>query len=272
MVLNRRGGRQPLFWVQPGFVQTSVLRQIDRAQPVFCLYRLETPDERVLSFTEIAAYHIETMRSLQPRGPYALAGFCICATIAYEMARQLTEQGETVSSLIMINPVDPAISRGDTLRDPLLFRLVLTLNRIAYFLRQLSQADDRSAHFRRSVRAIRGRIETRAGGGAEATPADEGPRRGNADVHSSDMRGFINCIPQPYAGPAILMRPSSGPAGLHRYENRRWQRIILGGVDVRMVPGNSDTMWTSHAQGVADAITASLSSEEHQRPALASAV
>ena len=52
----------------------------------------------------MAATHRESLRSLQPKGPYILGGFCNGAMIAYEMARQLHAEGETVDLLILIDP------------------------------------------------------------------------------------------------------------------------------------------------------------------------
>ena len=38
---------------------------------------------------EMAAYHIDKMRSVQPRGPYLVGGMCAGGVIAFEIARQL---------------------------------------------------------------------------------------------------------------------------------------------------------------------------------------
>src|SRR5262249_34175190 len=52
----------------------------------------------------MAAVHLESLRSVQPEGPYLLGGFCNGGLLAYEMARQLHAQGETVDLLISIDP------------------------------------------------------------------------------------------------------------------------------------------------------------------------
>jgi thioesterase domain-containing protein len=56
---------------------------------------------------EIAAAHIESMRSVQAQGPYLLGGFCNGGLLAYEMARQLQAAGERVDYLGLINPSVP---------------------------------------------------------------------------------------------------------------------------------------------------------------------
>ena len=52
---------------------------------------------------DVAASHIKVMRDAQPAGPYALMGFSFGGTVAFEMARQLTEIGEQVDLLIIID-------------------------------------------------------------------------------------------------------------------------------------------------------------------------
>jgi thioesterase domain-containing protein len=52
----------------------------------------------------MAAVHLESVRSRQPKGPYLLGGFCNGALVAYEIARQLHAEGEKVDLLILIDP------------------------------------------------------------------------------------------------------------------------------------------------------------------------
>ncbi len=57
----------------------------------------------------MAAGYVRTMRSVQPEGPYALAGHSFGGLVAFEMARILTGQGEHVEWLGLIDAqLDPA--------------------------------------------------------------------------------------------------------------------------------------------------------------------
>jgi hypothetical protein len=51
------------------------------------------------------AAHIGALRTAQQEGPYLLGGFCNGALMAYEMARQLREQGQTVDLLVLVDPI-----------------------------------------------------------------------------------------------------------------------------------------------------------------------
>jgi hypothetical protein len=58
----------------------------------------------------MATTYVESMRAVQPEGPYILGGFCGGALIALEMARQLQMAGQEVKMLVLIEPgVGPAL-------------------------------------------------------------------------------------------------------------------------------------------------------------------
>ena len=57
------------------------------------------------SIGEMAKLYLTEMRSVHP-GPYAIIGACFGATVAYEMARQLLEEGEEVAFLGLLGPTD----------------------------------------------------------------------------------------------------------------------------------------------------------------------
>jgi amino acid adenylation domain-containing protein len=64
----------------------------------------EAPKNRV---EDLAAYYIAEMRRLQPEGPYYLTGMSYGGTIAYEMARQLEQQGLAVGLLGLLDTYGP---------------------------------------------------------------------------------------------------------------------------------------------------------------------
>ncbi|MDB4904133.1 MAG: non-ribosomal peptide synthase [Mucilaginibacter sp.] len=52
---------------------------------------------------QMASYYVSEIRKVQPEGPYYLAGYCLGAQIAFEMAQQLTHQGLEVALLANFN-------------------------------------------------------------------------------------------------------------------------------------------------------------------------
>ena len=55
----------------------------------------------------MAAQYVAAIRSVDPQGPYRLAGYSAGGVIAYEMAQQLKKEGKTVELLAMIDTLSP---------------------------------------------------------------------------------------------------------------------------------------------------------------------
>lgn len=71
------------------------------------IYALESPFYGMSSFPRISmerycSIMVETIRRFQPLGPYLVGGWSIGGRLAYECARQLMQQGETVAGLLLI--------------------------------------------------------------------------------------------------------------------------------------------------------------------------
>jgi amino acid adenylation domain-containing protein len=64
------------------------------------------------SVEELARVHIDGIRSIQPRGPYRLAGYSFGGLIALEIAQQLRRAGETIELLFLLDPSEP-FTTGD---------------------------------------------------------------------------------------------------------------------------------------------------------------
>jgi thioesterase domain-containing protein len=59
----------------------------------------------------MAADRIRALRAIRPRGPYCFGGYCNGAFVAFEMARQLIEEGDEVPIVVAIQARAP---RGAT--------------------------------------------------------------------------------------------------------------------------------------------------------------
>ncbi|MBU8567933.1 amino acid adenylation domain-containing protein [Virgibacillus pantothenticus] len=66
-----------------------------------------------LSIEMLALDYIKIIKTIQPRGPYNLAGWSIGGTIAFEITRQLEIKGEEVNSLLLIDAYIKAISETE---------------------------------------------------------------------------------------------------------------------------------------------------------------
>ncbi|MDQ6819898.1 MAG: amino acid adenylation domain-containing protein [Actinomycetota bacterium] len=67
--------------------------------------------DRAPTIEQMAAWYVDTVRELQPHGPYFLVGFCFGGVLAYEVAQQLMRAGEEVGSLVMLDSTLRSIMR-----------------------------------------------------------------------------------------------------------------------------------------------------------------
>ena len=106
-------GKPPLFFVHDGLGEVLLYRslalRLDCGHAVYGL-EPETSEGRFIhtSIVEMARAKIDRIRSVQPHGPYLLAGLCAGGVIAFELARQLQAAGERVAFVGIIDGADVA--------------------------------------------------------------------------------------------------------------------------------------------------------------------
>ena len=76
-----------------------------------------TESSPTTSFEAMAAYYVESIRSIQPQGPYSLIGVCYGAMLLYEIAKQLSDAGEKIQLAVFINH-SPAIENLPHILSP----------------------------------------------------------------------------------------------------------------------------------------------------------
>jgi thioesterase domain-containing protein len=123
--VRTQGSETPYFCV-PGagdnpFIFADLARHLSVDRPV---YSFRFPDAD--GFTNvrgrelialIARRFLSEVRAIQPAGPYLLGGYCFGGSVAFEMARELHEAGESVASLTIFETYLPGGFRMPHLRD-----------------------------------------------------------------------------------------------------------------------------------------------------------
>lgn len=135
--IQPHGARPPFFCVHAaggnvlGFV--DLLRYLDKDQPFYGLQSvgLDGSQEPYSRVEDMAAHYLRDIRSVQPHGPYHLGGLSFGGVVAFEMARQLQCQGETVALLALIDTWAP-IYEGR-----LLFKEILPADDFTLFTRYI---------------------------------------------------------------------------------------------------------------------------------------
>jgi thioesterase domain-containing protein len=174
--MQTEGTRTPIFWVHGGggtIVHFQLLaRRLGADQPFygFQLRGLYGDAAPLATVEEMAAHDIRELRTVQPHGPYVLAGYCFGILVAFEMARQLEREGERVALVIGINGGTPGYirrygrPRHVTWHDPVATpatragRAVLAMKRVKWALEPANLAPQkrlRGAARRTKLRTLR---------------------------------------------------------------------------------------------------------------------
>ena len=112
-------GTDPPLFIIPSAATTSLslallARSIVPPRPIYSFVFPELEDKQVLpqNVEEMGARFVSELKSIQPEGPYFLAGHCFGATPAVEMVSQLEAAGDTVALLVLMEAF--AVGIADT--------------------------------------------------------------------------------------------------------------------------------------------------------------
>jgi thioesterase domain-containing protein len=106
--LQPHGTKTPLFCIHPGSGDILVFIALAAHFPTRPVYAIRTrgynPGERLFaSIKETADTYAAHIRLTQPEGPYAIAGYSLGSTLAYEVGKVLESQGQEVRFLASID-------------------------------------------------------------------------------------------------------------------------------------------------------------------------
>lgn len=155
--IQPRGNRRPIFAV-PGhngdvFLYRALAQQLGTDQPFFGLQApgLEDGNEPLTSVEELAGYFAGQIRELRLSGPYVITGYCAGATIAFELARQLQQDGTVIHSVIFFAGAYPTWYRP---LPQFAERVALRLKRARKYVTNVSAMVQRLRHDRDHVPEI----------------------------------------------------------------------------------------------------------------------
>jgi amino acid adenylation domain-containing protein len=116
LVAIQSGGDKRPFFCVPGvggnvIYLYELARHLGFDQPFygFSAKGLDGESEPLIRVEDIAAYYIEAMQTLQPRGPYLLGGHSFGGVVAFEMAQQLLQMGHEVALVAIIDAIAPIV-------------------------------------------------------------------------------------------------------------------------------------------------------------------
>jgi thioesterase domain-containing protein/acyl carrier protein len=244
--IQPEGSRAPLFWI-PGGNGTSVLafRQVSQLlgsdQPVYGFEaKMPEPDQEFQGIAERATQFLTKVKALQPDGPYALVGFCGGGYTAFEMARQLAEEGKEVGFLGIIECADDR--HPSTFAGKARFRLERAVWRIQKLLgrgpKGLAQwAVERLSSFAQGI-SLRIRRVVAGLLGKPIPPLPAGP----VDMFEKARRIVARYALETYPGKAVVILSNDTYyfCGVSPAVDPRliWCKLSQGGSEVLRMPGD----------------------------------
>jgi thioesterase domain-containing protein/acyl carrier protein len=215
-----------------------------------------------ISLELLAERHVASIRSVQPNGPYCVAGFCFGGLLAYEVARQLNASGQQVA---MLGVIDYPFN---IMREPVRFRWDFAsigkfIKNLGSWARDMAQIDREArssliaAKFRYARMRIRHVFDATAplpGDEIEPCPAGLAP-----DVWQAHEEAWRQYRPQRYRGRMTLLRLKSLPI-LQPYDPAMGWRGLAAKVDVRLISGplHGDALKAPHVTAFARELNEAL--------------
>lgn len=138
------GNKVPLFIVHGAGLNVlnfmNLSKHFDEDQPIYGIQGTKPKgfDGWYESIEAMAAHYIDAIVKVNPKGPYALAGFSFGGIVAFEMTRQLKAQGKTVSLTALLDSyVDSSYYYGNYRRKQLVRYFDITHRRLDFLKEML---------------------------------------------------------------------------------------------------------------------------------------
>jgi FkbH-like protein len=260
--MRASGDRPPFYCVHGAGGNVLSLRDLAMAmppdQPFYCLQArgLDGKTEPFDSVEETAAHYVNEIRQLQPQGPYFFGGGCYGGLVAFEMARQLREQGQQVGLVALIDTYNHAFGSMLPKSKFLYYNTRFVAQRALHHARRLAglRAGERAEYLRGRVQGLLRHLRSFLGVaiGTERTqvvgappPGVPVPESHHGDFHrtltrvvDANMAAQRKFTPRVYEGDVTLFR--AGDPFIEPYQDRflGWKPVVRGTIDAHVVPGD----------------------------------
>ncbi len=233
------GTSPPLFMVSPafGWFFSELARELGTQQPVYALNALALVGEGAdaLEVQSLAERFIVEVRKIRPRGPYCIGGLSAGGAVAYEMARRLTEAGEAVGPVFLVDTPTrpPAVAAY--------WGMAAGLNRHLGRARQgawrakaalcAGAVKALGSWFRHRVRRLLGKVDRDV---VQHRNRLQGRVRALIRAHRRAARRYR---PRPFPGRVVQFLSEEMLILALRDPRLGWRRLAHGGFSVHRVPG-----------------------------------
>lgn len=269
LTIQEHGSRTPFFYLHGdllggGFYTLRLSHALGADQPLYVLPPHQVGDlSNTPTIEQMAAAHLEAIRTVRPNGPYIIGGFCLGAIVAYELAQQIVARGETVEMLVLIDaePRDKPLQAVRRLCEisARLFKWddQAQLERFRQWALLRAKFGwwwklDLSEKFRSVIRKICNRTRSTSSRQPSATSTVQDPRMPERDVASSFLWAATGYRPKPY-GRSISVLLSEDLLERGDHLDRAWRRLAHKAA-VYQLKGSHLECITAHVGPLAETI------------------
>lgn len=250
--IQTKGSKPPLFCVHA--IGGNVLSYIGLAtylgpeQPIYGLQArgLDGQQSPHRKMEDMAADYIKEMRTVQPKGPYFLAGHSLGGLIAFEIAQQLVGAGETVAFLGMFDSLSPTLFNKET--PP--FSYQLSIHKLNFSrlqgLQKVTYITNRVYwKIKPYIQKLNNRfslgldrfLEEKFGGGISINEV-----KSFQYIEEANREAAKNYLPGIYSGKITVFRAIERPTNRYYYPLLGWEEFTEGDVEVVEVAGHHKTL------------------------------
>jgi thioesterase domain-containing protein/acyl carrier protein len=237
--IQPNGDRAPILALNNTILYYGLAKHLGEDQPFIGVQNYQ-PDAdapvEVRTLEEIASDYARLIRQAQPSGPYTLVGLCVAGIIAYEVAQQLSKQGEAPPTLILFDAWAP----GHAQSLPTHIRFARRMAEGLHY-QKLRFSDWRRGGMTTGDFLLRFIFVQRLVGVAarfglvKAMPERDFLWHPGFEGYLLNARAAYR--PRPFAGDVLIFRTEEFPSGFLFDRNFGWGKLIGGRFEVRDIVG-----------------------------------
>lgn len=242
--LQKRGAGCPIFILPQMMYFRALAEELGSEQPVYAIQMMDDDvpaDMASASMDDLARLYIRFIRKMQPSGPYRLGGWCLWGWMAYEIARLLEEEGETVELLAIFDAVAPGFWEQYSRPRQFLMNVTLAVRRMSQFVVRLrrirSTGNDKDR--RRLLRTL------------SVSIAFALPRRFRSEDYVIEVSGLERIAvqaarsykPSPIKANVLVFASETRVSGSFMSNDLGWEAVLGRPVRVKIVPGNHNEIF-----------------------------
>jgi thioesterase domain-containing protein len=255
LVMLKAGTEEPPVFIAHGLGGSimeffELLTRIRFKHPVHGMQAkgVDGADEPLERIEDMAQFYLDAIKELQPHGPYLLIGYSLGGLVTFEMAQRLTENGEKVALLAMLDSYPHP--RYLSLRQ----RARLVAQQARHHASTLMQLPIREAlSYIMAPSERRLHVSRNAGGSVPNRPPIGASTAAMRRVRDSANRALTRYRPRFYSGKIKFVRAETS-SDFPDDPRAVWAKLA-GGFEVETVPGDHLGMLTTHSESLASVLS-----------------